>query len=136
DREALARCQSFKDYTSICHSAPSEALSIIALRARESLAARNLEIVRRNAAIAAEFFGARAAQFQWIAPQAGSVAFPQWLGAQPVEAFTEAAVKEAGVMIVPGSLFDMPGKHFRVGLGRKSFAEALKRLGQFLQQRR
>jgi aspartate/methionine/tyrosine aminotransferase len=134
DREMLARCQSFKDYTSICHSAPSEALAIIALRAREALAARNLEIVRRNAALAAEVFGARAAQFEWLAPQAGSVAFPRWLGAQSVEALVETVLKNAGVMIVPGSMFDLSGQHFRVGLGRRNFGEALEKLGEFLDQ--
>ena len=35
-------------------------------------------------------------------------------------------------MIVPGSIFDYPGKHFRIGLGRKNFAEALERVGDQL----
>jgi aspartate/methionine/tyrosine aminotransferase len=132
DAEALAGCQSFKDYTSICHSAPSEALAIIALRAREALVTRNLQIVQHNAALAAEFFAARPALFRWIAPQAGSVAFPQWLGAHSVEAFAEAAVKDAGIMIVPGAIFDRPGQHFRVGLGRRNFGEVLGQLEEFL----
>ena len=35
DRELLARVAAFKDYTTICSAAPSEILSIIALRARD-----------------------------------------------------------------------------------------------------
>jgi hypothetical protein len=29
-------------------------------------------------------------------------------------------------------LFDVPGNHFRIGLGRKNFGEALGRVGAFL----
>jgi len=37
-------------------------------------------------------------------------------------------------MIVPGSLFDFPNGHFRLGLGRKNFAEALEQVEEFLQE--
>jgi len=132
DRDLLNRCQSIKDYTTICHSAPSEVLAIMALRAREELAARSLAIVRDNLAHAEAFFAKHPTLFRWLPPQAGSIAFPEWLGDQPIEVFAEAAVKQAGVMIVPGAMFDLPGKHFRVGLGRRNFPQALERLGQFI----
>ena len=134
DRELLDRCLAIKDYTTICHSAPSEVLAIIALRAHEALASRNREIVRANMDRAAAFFGAQKEWFRWLPPQAGSVAFPEWLGAEPVEKFCQAALDEAGIMIVPGEMFDMPGRHFRVGLGRRSFPEALDRLGEFVKR--
>jgi hypothetical protein len=35
-------------------------------------------------------------------------------------------------MIVPGDLFDIPGNHFRIGLGRKNFGEALGQVEAFL----
>jgi len=33
---------------------------------------------------------------------------------------------------VPGSIFDYPGNHFRLGLGRQNFAEALQRVSDYL----
>lgn len=132
DRDFLTRCQSLKDYTSICHSAPSEVLAIMVLRAHRAIAARSLEIVRRNIANAENFFTQNSKLFRWLPPQAGSIAFPQWLGSRSIEEFCDLALKEAGVMIVPGEIFDMPGRHFRVGLGRKNFPEALVRLADFL----
>jgi aspartate/methionine/tyrosine aminotransferase len=132
DRDLLNRCQSIKDYTTICQSAPSEVLAIMALRARQALAARSLAIVRQNLAHAEAFFARHAALFRWFPPQAGSVAFPEWLGKEPIEDVADALVTQAGVMIVPGALFDSPGHHFRVGLGRRNFPQALERLGQFL----
>lgn len=132
NRDLLARCLAFKDYTTICHSAPSEALAIIALRAHEALSARNREIVRANSSRAGAFFSGQPERFRWLAPQAGSVAFPEWLGKESVEAFCKTVLEEAGVMIVPGEMFDLPGRHFRVGLGRRDFPEALSQLEAFL----
>ena len=36
------------------------------------------------------------------------------------------------LMVVPASQFDTPGQHFRVGLGRRNFAEALERVEEGL----
>ena len=41
DRDLLARCAAFKDYTTICSSAPSEILALIGLRARDRVLARS-----------------------------------------------------------------------------------------------
>ena len=48
DRDLLARLAAFKDYTTICSSAPSEILSIIALRARCQVLARSRGHHRRQ----------------------------------------------------------------------------------------
>jgi aspartate/methionine/tyrosine aminotransferase len=122
-----------KDYSTICNSAPSEILGIIALRARETIVERNLGIIRENLRIAGEFFAAHSKQFVWLKPQAGSVAFPQWTGGSSVEQFCETAVEQQSVMIVPGGIFDFPGNHFRLGLGRLNFAQALERVSAMLE---
>jgi hypothetical protein len=38
-------------------------------------------------------------------------------------------------MIVPGSLFEFFGNHFRIGLGRKNFGEAIGRVNAYLKDR-
>ena len=48
DRDLLARVAAFKDYTTICSSAPSEILAVIALRARDRVLARSRAIVAAN----------------------------------------------------------------------------------------
>jgi len=35
-------------------------------------------------------------------------------------------------MIVPGSIFDYPSNHFRLGLGRRNFPEVLERVRRYL----
>ncbi len=114
-----------KDFTTICHSGPSEILGLIALRAGEGLLARNLAIVRHNSSLAGAYLGEYPELFHWLPPQAGSIAFPAWTGPGSVEALCQSALDREGLMVVPGSIFDYPGPHFGVGLGRRNFPEAL-----------
>jgi aspartate/methionine/tyrosine aminotransferase len=132
ERDLVEGFLAFKDYTTICSSAPSEILGIMALRAKDAIVARNLAIVQNNLKIAEQFFVEHGNRFVWIRPQAGSIAFPRWVGDTTVENLCQGALDKQGVMIVPGSIFDFPGNHFRVGLGRKNFPEALGRISDYL----
>jgi aspartate/methionine/tyrosine aminotransferase len=123
---------SIKDYTTICNSAPSEILAIIAVQNTQLIVDRNLEIIRGNIGLAEQFFSKYSHLVSWNNPQAGSIAFPRWLGVGTVEEFCQAVLAHQGVMIVPGSIFDFPGNHFRIGLGRKNFGEALEHLDEYL----
>lgn len=124
----------FKDYTTICNSAPGEILGIITLRAGGSIIARNLNIIQSNIEAAEGFFAERTSLFEWLKPRAGSIAFPRWLGAASIEQVCQSAVEQRGVMVVPGSIFDFPGSHFRVGLGRRNFPEALEQFGAHVRE--
>jgi len=55
DKEILKKIELFKQYTSICNSAPSEILSIIALRNQEHILARNNNIIKANLALLDDF---------------------------------------------------------------------------------
>jgi aspartate/methionine/tyrosine aminotransferase len=120
-----------KDYTTICNSAPSELLAEIALRHREKIAERNRQIIRNNLFVLDTFFAHQSQKFKWLRPRAGSVAFPEWLGGD-IEDFCDRLVREAGVLLLPGTLFGMAGGYFRLGFGRKNMPEALGAFEQFL----
>ncbi len=128
----LTQWLAYKDYTTICNSAPSEVLGIMALRAKDAIVARNLDIIRRNLLVAQEFFSGYSDHFAWIKPRAGSIAFPRWTSAKSIEEFCEDVLAQQNVMVVPGGIFDYPGNHFRVGLGRRNLAEALQRVDDYL----
>ena len=133
DRQLVNQWLAFKDYTTICNSAPSEILGIIALRAKEKIISRNIEIIRQNLKIANDFFAEHVNRFHWFKPNAGSIAFPKWRDQQSIERFCADMINQYGVMILPGNVFDFPGNHFRVGLGRKNFAYALTRVRDYIQ---
>jgi aspartate/methionine/tyrosine aminotransferase len=122
---------SLKDYTTICNSAPSEFLAEVAMRNRDRLASRNLDIIKHNLTIIDDLFTRTSELFSWVRPRAGSMAFPRCLGGN-VEDFCDQLVKEAGVLLLPGSVYDDSENHFRLGLGRKNLPQAVEKLEQFL----
>ena len=75
--ELFQKLTEWKDYTTICGSAPSEILSIIGLRNKETIIARHLERIRRNLALLDEFMESHADLFSWTRPRAGTIAFPR-----------------------------------------------------------
>ena len=131
NREAYDRMAALKDYTTICNSAPSEFLATVALRNRNKLVERNVGIIRSSLEAVDEFLGRHADLFSWIPPRAGSMAFPRYLGGS-IDVFCDKLVREAGVLLLPGSMYDEHENHFRLGLGRRNLPEAIARLEQYL----
>jgi aspartate/methionine/tyrosine aminotransferase len=132
DRELLARLAAFKDYTTICASAPSEILAIIALRARDGVLARSRGIIAANLDRLDAFFEDWADRFTWVRPRAGSIGFPRLtVPGVRIDDWAAELVRAEGVLLVPGSQFGHPGNHFRVGFGRTDLPEALGRLESF-----
>ncbi len=131
NKKIYEKMASFKDYTTICNSAPSEFLAEVAMRNRTKLAERNLGIIKDNLAVMDNFFSQHIDLFSWIRPQAGSMAFPRLLKGD-VEQFCDGLVKEAGVLLLPGSMYDDSRNHFRLGLGRKNLLQAVERLEMYL----
>jgi aspartate/methionine/tyrosine aminotransferase len=120
----------YKDYTTICSSAPSEILALIALRARDRLIERSQTIIRRNLTLLDSFFERNEDRFEWVRPRAGSVAFPRMIDGD-VNQFAAELVETEGVLILPGAQFGYPGNHFRLGFGRKDMPDALERMERF-----
>jgi aspartate/methionine/tyrosine aminotransferase len=135
NRTLLGTLAALKDYTTICNSAPSEFLAELALRHRHTLAERNRQIILHNLEILDAFFARHADRFTWQRPQAGPVAFPRLIdnGFGNVEAFCHDLVTRAGVLLLPGSAFDDPHNHFRIGFGRQNLPAAVARLEAYLE---
>jgi aspartate/methionine/tyrosine aminotransferase len=130
DHALLERTARAKDYTTICNSAPSEVLALIALRARDQVIARNRGIIAENIPLFDAFFARHPDLFEWQAPDGGCVAFPRYLGSDGVERMCADLVEQAGVLLLPASLYASeltatPTDRFRIGVGRLDPAPAL-----------
>ena len=134
DRALLDAAARFKDYTTICASAPAEILSLIALRARDRVLARSRAIVDANLAHLDAFFARRGDAFAWVRPRGGSIAFPELLASTPIDRFAQDLLEAEGVLLAPGSIFGHPGNHFRLGFGRTDMPVALGRLEAFAER--
>jgi aspartate/methionine/tyrosine aminotransferase len=135
DRRLFDAMAAFKDYTTICNSAPSEFLAALALRHADTLVARNVQIIRHNLALLDAFFAAYPHQFDWHRPKAGSVSFPG-LRTGNVDVFCADLVEKAGVLLLPGTLYGPQLNAFRLGFGRKNLPDALERFAEYLEKYR
>jgi len=131
NRSLYQKLASYKDYTTICNSAPSEFLSLLALKNKDRLLKRNLGIVKSNLTLANSFFNNYSKLFSWIPPKAGPIAFPG-LRQGDVEKFCHQLVSHAGVLLVPGTLYDVSSTHFRIGLGRANFKTCIHKLEEYI----
>ncbi len=132
DEELLRRVGSFKDYLSICSSAPSEMLSIIALNHSEQFMLPNIAKIRKNIKLFTHYFNSGQSLFsKFIAPQGGSVAFLPINTSGSALAFSNHLVATTGIMTVPSEMFEYEGKFLRIGFGRQNFAAVLEVLQQY-----
>ena len=131
DARLRERCAMLKDYTTICSSAPSEVLAVMALRRRATLLERSRALIGRHVPLFAELVARHPERLRWVPPAGGSVAFPRLVGLD-ADRFAASLVEQEGVLILPGTLFGVRGEHFRIGFGRSDFPEALARFERHL----
>jgi aspartate/methionine/tyrosine aminotransferase len=141
DRQVRARLERAKHYTTICNSAPSEVLARIAIKARKQILDRNRSIIAANLRAFDAFFAEFGELFEWRAPDGGCVAYPRYLGGDGVEEFCARLVEEAGVLLLPASIYrseltGTPADRFRVGVGRLDPEPALDAFAAWLRARR
>lgn len=130
--EWFKKMAALKDFTSICSSAPSEVMAIMILRIRDKLIQRNLEIIKNNSALLADFCKRYPDMFSVVLPKAASLCFVEYKGSGTIEDFAQKLIDKKGVMILPSSVYDYPGPYFRVGLGRKDMPEVLSKVEDFI----
>lgn len=128
----------FKSYTSMCSSAPSEILSIIALRSKEVILNRTLGIIKENLKTLDEFFQKYPDLFKWRKPQAGTIGFLEikgWLlnlGEGGATGFCKVLLQDTGVVLLPSQVFTYEDKFVRLGFARRSLPKALEALEEFI----
>ncbi|MEM7279557.1 MAG: aminotransferase class I/II-fold pyridoxal phosphate-dependent enzyme [Pseudomonadota bacterium] len=139
DTAFLQRAERYKHYLSICNSAPSERLALIALKARDALLERNRQILKRNVVELDSLFAAFPRLFAWEAPQGGCVAYPEFLGPEGSDEFCRALIEKSGVLLLPSSIYASelvaaPENRFRIGFGRDQvFTAGLAAMREHLQ---
>ena len=123
---------SFKDYTTICSSAPSEFISTVALKHKDNIISRNLNIIKNNLNILNDFFTRHRDRFNWSPPKAGPIAFPSLKSVENIEKFCHDLVEKKGVLLLPGTVYQKPSDNFRIGFGRNNLDECINRLDEYL----
>ena len=130
DSSAMTKIANYKHYLSICNSAPSEVLSLIALRCQDRLLRRIHGIISKNYAIIDRFLNEFGDMFVWNPPKAGCIGLMTLKGDVDIETFVEKMIEFGSVMVLPGHLFPSVDSgctrnSFRFGFGRQNFEEAM-----------
>lgn len=127
--QAVART---KQYTTLCNSGPSEILGLIALRNQDIILKRNNDIVAHNIALLDTFFKKYSHLFSWIRPRGGCTGFVKYHSNEPIDTFCNRVMNQAGILLLPGTVYGITSNHFRIGFGRTNMPEALTAFEQFL----
>lgn len=131
DINLLERVNGVKHYLSICNSAVSEIIAMIALKAKDNILARARGILQENFPLLQDFFNRHRDCFSWTEPTGGCIAFPRLLQGDS-DRFCKDVLENTGVLLLPGSAYAMQGGYFRIGFGRANFKEALAQVEVFL----
>ncbi len=132
DHSFLEKVIAYKDYLSICSSAPSEILSIMALNNIDRFLQPNLEKIRNNVSLFSAFAKEHKIIKSFTPPQAGSTSFVELDIDETSLVFSDRMVDQVGIMTVPSEMFEHTGKYIRVGFGRDNFSDVLEVFGRYL----
>ena len=140
DTELLLKLERYKHFLSICNSAPSERLAVIALSVREQILAKNRALLRSNIVKLEAFFADYPHLFDWQRPDGSCIAYPKYTGRGSVDSFCEALVEENGVLLLPASIYhselmETPQDRFRIGFGRANIDKGLLAFRDFLDRK-
>lgn len=134
DRQLLKKMSEIKHYLSICNSAPSEILSLIALKASSKIHERNECLMMNNLNQLDLFFQKYANWFEWVRPKGGCIGYPLFKGDIPIEKIADDLLKQFGVLILPAAIYDDNSNHFRISFGRTSLPQALEKFVLFIEK--
>ncbi len=137
DTDVLQKMERYKHYLSICNSAPSERLALIALKARDKILKSNRALVHENADKLTAFFDEFPDLFEWRKSDGSCIGFPRYTGPESADEFCEKLVEQCGVLLLPpkvykSDLLPAPQDRFRIGFGRKHIDEGLNAFRDYL----
>ncbi|MFJ6323150.1 MULTISPECIES: aminotransferase class I/II-fold pyridoxal phosphate-dependent enzyme [unclassified Rhizobium] len=139
DHAVLSKMERMKHYLSICNSGPSESLARIALLNADRILERNNSLIASNLVKLTSFFAEFEHVFDWYTPDGGCVAYPRYKGADGIENFARELVEQAGVLLLPASLYrsdlsPTPADRFRIGFGRANIDEGISAMRSYLRR--
>ena len=137
NKQLLADCWGYKDYTTLSHSGIGEYLATIALKPEKisQYYARAHDVIKRHLAILEGWIAELHPLVEWVPSRAGHTAFPRYnLSINSVK-FCKMLLEEDGVLVGPGDFFGTPS-HLRIRYSGEEmmFREGLRRLGNFLRR--
>jgi aspartate/methionine/tyrosine aminotransferase len=128
----LSQLLAIKSVSSICCSVIDEAAAKIAFKHCDEIIEQNNQLIKKNIKIFQQFVNEHKDLFQWHPPKAGIMAVVEVKNGIPIEVWAKELANQAGILMLPTSLFGLSGNYFRLGLGQNNFKYLLLKLSQFI----
>lgn len=130
NKETADMFRRYRDYLLICGGVFNDQLAVYVLRHRQQILERNRRLVYQDMDIYREWVD-NEPRVSIVMPPAISTSFPKFDIPQDIEEFCLDLLHRRGVLLVPGTRFDVPG-HVRLGYCTKPevLKEGLARLSQ------
>lgn len=127
-----ARIRETRDIVDGSGAFPPEQLAVAAFAKLDLLRDRARAILARNLALVEEALASHP-RLEWLAPAAGTTAFPRVKDVDDTSALVERLIADYDTVAVPGHFFQAP-RHIRISFGGRTemIVEALKRLDRAL----
>lgn len=134
NKEVADRIRTYRDYTMICGGVFNDALATYVLRNKGKVLDRNRAIILKNRAIVQDWIDAEP-RASWVPPKGVSVSYLRFDIPVDDEDFCLKLLAEEGVLLVPGSRFELP-KGARLGYcaSEDTLRGGLQRLSRALRQ--
>jgi len=135
-RDILDAASTMKDYTTMCASAPSEYLSVLALEHRDAIIKKNMVIARENISRFNDLVTKSGGTLSWTPPRGGYTGFVKLdVPGRDVREFCIELIEKKDVLLLPGDVFGDPGR-FRIGVGTPldAFQRGTDALAEFLKE--
>lgn len=132
DEEVSNRIRTYRDYTMICGGVFNDALATYVLEHKDKILERNRKIVFGNRDIVQAWIDTQQ-RVSWTAPQGVSTSFIQMDIPEDDEEFCKHLLADRGVLLVPGSRFELPcGARLGYCASEDVLREGLRLLGEAL----
>lgn len=127
DSAFIDKVAALRDWTTICSSAPSQVLGLIAVRARERLVARANALIDAGKKSVVAAVQKRPHLLHWNSQHVGGpIGFVRLLQGSS-SAYCEALVEHSGILLLPSTVYGAGDSHFRIGYGRRNTPDVVSR---------
>jgi len=136
NREIIREIEDRRDYVTISNGMIDDSLASLAVKNKEKIFERNIQIIRNNHKFLSEWIEDEPL-IDWVPAKAGSIAFLRHKLGLSSNDFCIKLINEKGTFLVPGSCFGMDN-YLRIGYGCEPSVlhEGLSRLKDFLDKYR
>ena len=115
DTSIIDMIRAVREQITICNSAISEQLALEILLKKDDLMENSRQQISKNLKILTSWMERQNA-LEWVAPQAGVVAFPRLKRGDSADWLCTRLIEDHATFTVPGSCFEMDS-HLRLGYG-------------------